>query len=268
MKTLLAIAALALASEAHAATFSYNFNRSPSQMAIWPCNRIIDVHGPVTSGGITATFGMDFSFGMDADDGTYECPAGGTVARFLSDFANEPSSGGVGAFCFYHPDGQEGPLDDLIVFDPPIRFFSMWYSFATGMNRVFQPPDCEWWYESAAAQNTRVAFHRNPQEQPFVAWAPLDQSGVSWETNCAGDPNGNYCQWYYVEIVVPPNQPPVRYVEVATGIFDPLYFDNIVASTGDCPNPPCGFERARVERPESVTPAERTSWGRLKVLYR
>lgn len=263
MKTLAALLML-LAVEAHAATFTYNFNRSIGQMEMWPCNRIQSVHGPVSNGGITANFGMDFSFGIDCEDRPEcPCPMGGAVDRFLYDFANEPSSGGVGAFCFYHPGGQEAPLDDIIVFDPPIRFFSMWYSFATGQNRVFQPPDCDWWFESPASQNTRVAFHRNPGEQPFVAWAPLDESGVSWETNCVGDPNGNYCEWHYVELVVPPNQPPVRYVEIGTSIFDPLYFDNITAATGDCPSPPCGFERA-----ETVTPAARTSWGKIKKTWR
>ena len=106
-----------------------------------------------------------------------------------------------------------------------------------------------------------------------------------------------YCEWQYIELY---SATPVRKVRFNVGgrYFDPLYVDNVTVTDGACGNPPCEFEgisgggggegggesSARVAPlrvthagaggpriligPSQATPAARTSWGRLKVIYR
>lgn len=251
--------------DAHAATFSYNFNRDISQMIASPCNPIQDVHGPVTSGGITAVFGPDFSFGIDCDVLGIDCSCGNDefgIRRWLNDYANAPSSGGVGAMC-HSPYGPQGGSEDYtITFSQRVRFFSMWYSRGTPTNRIYfmypQTTVCDSVNHPASSASLRM--WNQIDVFPLAAGASLTASGSSWETGCTGDPTGHYCQWNYVELVLPPSHPGVYYVSVGTSLFDPLYIDNITASTGSCPNPPCEFERA--------TENMRTTWGRVKAIYR
>ena len=83
---------------------------------------------------------------------------------------------------------------------------------------------------------------------------------------CSGDPTGDYCNWdtfSYSSTI------PFSHIYIGTegywgsppaGPATGFWIRNFSVSNGTCPDPPCGFERA--------TPTTRTSWGRLKTIYR
>lgn len=261
----LALFLLLLAAPAHAATFTYNFDRSVSDLAVYPCNLIQTVHGPVTSGGITATFGDGWAFGLDCDDlPECECPWE-LEMRNQNNFANEPSSGGVGANC---PHEGQSATAAIITFNPPIRFVSFWYSRAAQHRRFYTVTDCSEWQEIDASA-FYLRLYSVPNSFPTVAALDLTGTGggVPWELGCSGDPTGEYCGWTYVELTVPPNKPAVNYVGIEAGI-DPLYIDNLTAADGECAHPPCEFERAHLSRQDRATGAVRSTWGAVKVIYR
>ena len=101
MQRLLAVLMLT-AAPLHAATGTWTFDRSINDQANYPCNLISDLipGGTITRGGIAATFGDAFAFGLDCDDSPY-CPACPECAcpyqwgmMMQSNIANEPSPGG------------------------------------------------------------------------------------------------------------------------------------------------------------------------------
>jgi hypothetical protein len=97
------------------------------------------------------------------------------------------------------------------------------------------------------------------------------------------------CAWQHVEMYSSTAVPRV-YFRTAGGWSIPLYIKNVRVSTAQCMNPPCEFERAgrpRTELPplraetqertnpkiltaraDRVSPALRSTWGRVKVIYR
>jgi hypothetical protein len=321
----LALSAMVLAALAHAATFEFDFSTNASFPDQPPCNYI----GPVSRGGITAIFGEFFGYSHSfADPATYRiCPPSGAYAGRWSQqrendgiFRNAPSGYWAGRMSLACVSDDE-QLWYAITFNPPIRYFSCWIT-GTVEADIWACPPWVFSLDGGAHWNTHIKGATGtgalgPQTE-------IDMNGITFPTartypelvsgwvGCGPEypdqtsPAGEFhwdntltpmCQWQKLEVVSPT---PVSIVAfkgwAAAGVNWPVFIDDVVASTGECPHPPCEFERVSRPRDESegaqanavpglpgngqaitlsvlarragATDTRHSTWGELKLRYR
>ena len=208
-------------------------------------------------------------------------------------FTNQPS----GEHAMYHSPCPFGPgcqfFDYVIGFDPPVyrvtfrytgRFYMQWQVSPTAIAispaslpvRVYFYSD--WYYHSSYFAS--VYSPNNPATDTGVNHRVYANGWTEGQNvSCTGD---EFCNWleYTYE-----STEPISMLWIATeggpysgtwsnqyalGGYNGFWLDGLTACTTaqGCPDPPCGFERAELERGEGATPAQRTSWGRVKAIYR
>jgi len=331
MKRLLVILFTLCAATAHAATATYNFENAHNPPPDFPPCAFIN---SLTSNGITATFGQAFSYSQSLDASTTKyCNTFWWDSGVPGRFKNAPSGTWAADLTSYDCYDGGDFQQRMITFSTPIRFFSCWISGVTEGNAW----SCYPYILSAdngATWNTHVSggtlgdysvgnatiemwsipdgAHIKAQIHPQAAsgWAGCGPEYPAHPNICCqntfhwDNTTTPMCNWQYVELVSPV---PVSYVYfrgVSLGGFNPLYVDNVTAATGECPNPPCNFERAERARSEApvvaadapraegsvvmlntetgertlrrahrdgimyVTPSRNTTWGQLKIRYR
>lgn len=339
MKRWLSLVALLLfALPVHAATATYTFEGTHNQLDQPPYNPV----GSITNGGITATFGTGFSFSRTLpSDPLRSCPVPrdfpsytvGPYGLNTGYFRNAPS----GEWAIRYSHDYVEPFDIAarkITFSTPIKYFGCWVSSVTHANgwccspyvgqflgyqgqpnthfqATFSPggvspsgpgqvtPHIEFW--SGTNQVTASAY---PQQ--VNGWSGCDQEYPDGPPYSWTYENGALCQWQWVEMVSPTPVSTV-YMRWDGNFWFPTFLDNITVATGDCPNPPCQFERAQIApenlpngllldnptvpdltaeylnketgqvlrvnnkqhpMPAAITSARRSSWGELKTIYR
>jgi hypothetical protein len=289
----------------HATTFYWDATKT-RQMALAPCD-----NGVVASnGGITAMFGPLFSYNQINPMQHYECDVYYPSGLF------RPESHGDWTISmdWSCPDDLPGS-PNYIQFSPPIRYFAVDIMGSTTSHQW----DCPPWISSVdggLTWNTHVSGgtlgttgsltpqsmvemwtdHPGAGVQPAMidAWAgcgtdppaqPSPSGTFDWSNNLRP-----YCNWQRVEVISPVLASRIYFRFFNAEWHTPLYLDNFSASTMECPQPPCDFERAGLAREESPlslveshpnvvgpkpltaravhpTPAQRTSWGSIKRTY-
>lgn len=310
MRTLTLLLLLA-AAPLHAATFSWDATKTRT-VTHGPCDFVSAGPGEVISnGGITAAFGANFSYNqINPDPLTYECD-------YIMGGLFRPEDHGDWTVSFDWGCTGTVPKNG-ITFNPPVQYFAV---DIMGTDRIHGFM-CEGWLCSAdggLTWNTRCHGHPltvgsleyDEGTAWLEAWTPTSQvvatspvATIDGWNGCDTDPPPGppwdwshnerpYCNWQRVEVfsAVPFNRVWFKGFN-ATLPLTPLYLDNFVASTTECPYPPCSFERAGLPRSEDLplgvhespptmkapalmfrkadgaTPTQRTSWGALKVIYR
>jgi hypothetical protein len=243
-----------------------------------------------TGAGITTTFGEGWKVAGDADCGSCYNHAG-----VVGQFANEPSA----SYALYHTIcdgfGVSVPLCTLgahaITFDPPVKQIRFNYSGRFQIEH-FAPPS---YLVNVATLPITVHCYSGPigsgRFMDPVGTADPNQSGHTYATYphgviagmlaseggpCSGDPTGEFCNWPEMLIQSPNQAITSIYIAIPdNGTFytfddaqNGLWIDDLEVCTEvqyGCPHPPCEFESAHQDR---ETPAARTSWGALKVIYR
>ena len=255
----------------------------------------VKLYSQNVGGGITATFGGVWRRGWDCDQpglgntchpctgqGHYvPTPNGGPPGRQREDdsgdFANEPSPGAVA----WLPSGWDGhgSVDSvLITFSQEVKKVSFWYSSSISYNYwCYLADSCGYGY--FCNTSGPLAPNPNPRRVRFISAQPpaivgqivLDQPGTRDETGCSGDPLGSACKWTYVEFSYPTGFNQIR---LEIGALAPFFMDNLTAcvqgGAGGCYPHPCEvFARpVKLESADMPDDARRTSWGRIKLIYR
>jgi len=288
MKPALLALCLLAPSLAGAATFNFNFTK-PYNYPVFPCDQI----GVVANGGIVASFGRAWSYAPDCDNSPSpcfcwngylvtdkaECPAAPAYCTpvYAGDFANEPSGEWAArSNCAFdcEPGDHSCPtqMDFGIRFEPAITYFAISVT-GTATQKLW---DCdgnlvinEPTYPGSINSGSHIVMIDSlvtpvysPDHVEADVYIPIEDG-----TQGIGDPNGHLRHWWRVVVTSPV---PIHRVYFAGLAGGPIFWDNLTATTSGgieppCPHPPCEFERATQDR---ETPANRTSWGALKAIYR
>lgn len=238
----------------------------------------------ITKSGITMTIGDGWIIAADNDMPNPPPPNLAITSGTFGNFANE---GPLNTVLYHSPCPPEGCVAPFLYdnfvwrFSMPIHQISFEYtgskyqSWHENGNQYISPgtlPLRVWLLNYANYEVVADVLG----DTGFSGHAYIDYGyGYSEGTPCSGDPTGDFCNWGTFSYV---SAAPFQDVWVSgygffgagpEGPHTGLWIKSLTVSTDmPCPQPPCGFERTDAPRGETITPAQRTSWGRVKAIYR
>jgi hypothetical protein len=254
---------LLLAGPASASTFFFDFSHYDSASIVLPCDPICSPGNPIVRDGISATFSKNWAYTEPyagcTEGGMYDIYWIGYWGIIVPGFKNAPSMPSVGWLCSDPPNTScGGESGQTIIFDPPIRFFSMWYSTSIRYRQYA----CPGWTCNGGPYCDNPGPMDPSNQQPSLYFVNGAQSfgkvflprvgDTFYEAGCDGNVQDLHCQWHYVSIS---STNPMPKVVINAAISYPFLIDDIVATTS-------------VSSPYRATPTDRMSWGRIKSIYR
>lgn len=279
MKRLLLVLML-LATQVHAASFNFNFVR-PRNYQVFPCDQI----GTITNGGISATFSNQWSYAKACENlpsdcfcwngwlvtDKAQCPTlqyGYCRPIYAGSYINDTGWAGR-ANCYFECNEPGQPCLDYryISFNPPIKLFSIWVtapdiSVLLGCSVPNISPEYHGPIYSGISALEMVDTISTPGY--FDPYHIEGRTEIPIEAGWQGtsNPTGVLTHWWKVTVT---SQVPVHRVYFAYLESGPMFWKDAYASTSGvieppCPHPPCDFER--------VVDVHKTSWGRIKSIYR
>ena len=243
-----------------------------------PVNGICSVDGirSWTQNGVTISYACNqWTIDKDNDGTTFDCGATDDYVGYLGwdgFFANEPSA----TYALRMPSAPQTCGTTEIYFSPAVKQATLryagshqpWTYNCTGGELC--PPGWTCTCISDGALPMTFEFYKNYTTSGLVGTVIGDEEGAGG----AGDPTGYLTTWGTATFAHPDGFNRLR-LQFPSGQYSgshiaPFFIDDLQVCTElpGCPNPPCGFESAQRARSETPTAAPRTSWGKIKSIYR
>lgn len=230
-----------------------------------------------TQNGITIDY-IDFynmNFWITDKDGDapgIQCAMLNPYVPWDGDFANEPSAN-YALRRNYNAEASESPIISFTA-NPKVTTITFRYGSSndffswdcTGIS-----PFCPIGSPCICLQNPALpSTVRASVGGQWVVAGTLDEEGAAEHgAPCSGDSTGWICNWGEFSYYNANGIDAIHFTHAPLGGQAPFWIDDLVVCNEACPDPPCGFESASRPRVEhTAQPRQRTSWGRIKTIYR